>query len=371
MRLPRLNELIPEQERAYLLPIDGDYVVCGPPGTGKTVIALYRAGLTRNDEGSLMLAHSKVLVHYMTGTASREKMAARTSTYNSWFWSTYRRRVGSNPPKGGTAYEYDWTASLMDILAHPPKGAQTSYLIIDEGQDMPQGFYSIVKECARNVTVFADENQRLDYEKNSSIGAICSAFGVDDSSGGLVKLRYNHRNSRPIAELAKSLCVGRTGAPELPDRPGPKPIMRSWPHRKAVCESIVTVAKNAPKKTVGVLLPRQTQVISYANMLSTHLPGRKVQHYVSQGDCDVSKLDFGDGVVTVLTYKSAKGLEFDTVFIPELESYWNQDTTDDENRMTYYVLTSRARERLVMGWIGDTAPKLAGLFAEEHFDWKG
>ena len=373
MRLPRLNDLIPEQEKAYLLPLDGDYVVYGPPGTGKTVIALYRAGLTSDDDATLMLAHSKVLVHYMTGAAGRAKLAARTSTYDAWFCRLYKRRVGRRAPSSADdSWDYDWNTALIDLVQHPGNGDATPYLIIDEGQDMPNGFYTIVKTCARNVSVFADENQRLEHFKNSRISEIAAALGVTKAKGHLVELRYNHRNSRPIAELAGSLCVGLTGVADLPDRAGPKPVMRSWPNRTAVVENIAKMAKNSPKKTIGVLLPRKKQVRSFVNRLEAHLPGRKVQCYVSGDEsCKATSLDFGDGVVTVLCYMSAKGLEFDTVFLPELETYWDQDPTNDVNRMLYYVLTSRARERLILGWTGTKRPRLVELFERKYFDWKG
>ena len=44
VRLPSYEDLSKEQDDGQPTAIrDGDYVVAGPPGTGKTVIALYRA----------------------------------------------------------------------------------------------------------------------------------------------------------------------------------------------------------------------------------------------------------------------------------------------------------------------------------------
>ena len=60
------------------------------------------------------------------------------------------------------------------------------------------------------------------------------------------------------------------------------------------------------------------------------------------------KFDTG-GVITVLCYASAKGLEFDHVFLPELHNLpLNQDDDKDVERMNMYVMTSRARNGLTL-----------------------
>ena len=55
------------------------------------------------------------------------------------------------------------------------------------------------------------------------------------------------------------------------------------------------------------------------------------------------------GVVTVLCYASAKGLEFDHVFLPELHVLpLGQDIDADTQKMNMYVMTSRSRNGLTL-----------------------
>ena len=82
---------------------------------------------------------------------------------------------------------------------------------------------------------------------------------------------------------------------------------------------------------IGVFLPSQKLQVKYFNKLLHRLKdvqGVKVQRYTS-GDKvfgDASTLEFDrPGVVTVLCDSNCKGLEFDAVFIPELQARrWDQ-----------------------------------------------
>lgn len=53
--LPRDRDLTKEQLPIISLPIDEDYVIVGGPGTGKTVMAVYRAGMMRNKKVLLLV----------------------------------------------------------------------------------------------------------------------------------------------------------------------------------------------------------------------------------------------------------------------------------------------------------------------------
>jgi hypothetical protein len=55
---------------------------------------------------------------------------------------------------------------------------------------------------------------------------------------------------------------------------------------------------------------------------------------------------------------SAKGLGFDTVVVPDAHTDAATDPTSAALRMTYYVLTTRARQELHFGYEGGTEPPL-------------
>ncbi len=85
-----------------------------------------------------------------------------------------------------------------------------------------------------------------------------------------------------------------------------------------------------------------------------------VQIYLSGKQTSRSKkreaIEFGTPGVKILTYGSAKGLEFDTVFLPELQSIPG-DPQGDDLRMKFYVMASRAKQTLGLMYTGDSVPK--------------
>jgi superfamily I DNA/RNA helicase len=59
-------------------------------------------------------------------------------------------------------------------------------------------------------------------------------------------------------------------------------------------------------------------------------------------------IQFDRGGIVVINSQSAKGLEFDEVFIADLHEYIIHEQGDERFRKEMYVLISRAKERLFL-----------------------
>jgi superfamily I DNA/RNA helicase len=144
----------------------------------------------------------------------------------------------------------------------------------------------------------------------------------------------------------------RSGIPELPTIVGDKPRVFIADLDSSV-DRIVTYAKNHPNEEIGVLVQyNQTRTKIY-NKLEHRLKGTaiNVQTYGTKPEKhkDASKLAFDmPGTVTVLCFASAKGLEFDAVFLPELQTLRLEGGERDQVRMALYVMCSRARKQLLL-----------------------
>ncbi|HMR01250.1 MAG TPA: 3'-5' exonuclease, partial [Candidatus Gracilibacteria bacterium] len=87
---------------------------------------------------------------------------------------------------------------------------------------------------------------------------------------------------------------------------------------------------------------------------------------------DVDSLDNEDNAITLMTIHSAKGLEFDTVFIigleegllPHSQSLLERDELEEERRLMYVAMTRakqqlfllRAKSRMLYGEVQSSAP---------------
>ena len=84
--LPGIQDLNKDQDEALARPLDGQHLIIGGPGTGKSVVALLRARrLAAEDKNYLILVYN----HLLNG--SNRKLFGSTqsldsNTWEGWFW---------------------------------------------------------------------------------------------------------------------------------------------------------------------------------------------------------------------------------------------------------------------------------------------
>lgn len=357
MRLPAFEDLSKEQDVILNLHLDGNYLVSGPPGTGKSVMALYRAqALTFDDRVPAVLMFSNVLQQYTAQAAADIKVEAFVTTYHKWLWNFWRKQFGSLPPTiVGNPYEPDWAEIAARFMSAPPSRGGLTDLIVDEGQDLPLSFHRIAQFIARNMTVFADENQRL-VEANTTLREIEAAIDANEHH----VLKRNYRNTAEIASVAASYYSGApTGMPDPPVRHGDRPTLRRFGKLNDFVDFVARYLGARTNLSVGVACPNQIVQKKLVNRLEARNLPVPVQAYMFN-DPAHKTLDFTRPAVTIVHYRSLKGLEFDTLFVPELQLV-TDDPTSAATRMRFYVVMSRAREELHLSWSGEgSTPTVVG-----------
>jgi DNA helicase IV len=359
LRLPAFEDLSKEQDLIYNLDLDGNFLVSGPPGTGKSVMALYRAQvLTFDDRDPQLLMFSNVLQQYTAGAAAEVDIAGNVTTFHKWFWNFWKTNFGTTPPTlAGNTFSVDWEEAPVKFLAKPPEVGGLTDLIVDEGQDLPLGFYRIARFVAKNITVFADENQQL-WDENTTLKEIQTAIGAKEH----LELKRNYRNTGEIAAVAASYYVGTpTGIPDPPQRRGERPTLRRFETTDDFVDLVARYASGRTNLNIGVACPDSATQRRLLRLLEGRGLPVPVQAYISQ-DRARRVLDFDKPAVTLVHYRSLKGLEFDTLFVPELQRA-SSDDSSAAIRMMFYVVTSRARDELHLSWsgVGDVPPIVAHL----------
>jgi len=276
-----------------------------------------------------------------------------------------------DPPKLEGGLWIDWEAVYAHISEHDTSLVDSALsqgaVLIDEGQDFPPAFYKalrLLSACgaARGSTkvphpvrcfVLADENQQL-TEYNSTLDQIATALKVAPEHR--YKLLDNFRNTKQIAELARSFFNDVGVLPNLPRRSGPKPTFVAVGDQPALVQRVKTWVVNNPGKEVGVLTfsepGREALYRQLEEILST-VRGREIrlQTYSSRTwqENKAKDLVFDEGdVVTVLNLQSCKGLEFDAAFIADLHQSRMAQQAADRFKMQMFVAVSRARESVTL-----------------------
>lgn len=338
-RLPTFLELSKEQDRVLRNIQECDRsIVAGAPGTGKSVIVLLLSEqMKRRKKEYLCLVYNRVLKKMSSDLVSNLVV----NTWHSWFTGFFRKHCQSFPPQI-KPFQYDWKKILQIFDDKNLEKDSEAFIIIDEGQDMPPEFYDFMDDHFQNVFVAADENQQM-YNTSSCLKEIKT--NLDVSQRQCFELHGNYRNTRQIAKLARTFyCNTRVSPPELPERNGEIPILVDHPDKNALIQRIARRHRVNPDLLIAVLVPNNTSRDHYYQQLK-QMGVEAVYTYSSKFSDQNRPIKFDSGGIVVLNAKSSKGLEFDEVFIAELDQfYFSSDLEAFKKEM--YVLTSRAKEQL-------------------------
>lgn len=340
MKLPAWSELIEEQKQIYEYPLDRSLFVVGPPGSGKTTLAIQRARLIiEASQLTTIITYNRMLRRLISLTTDNNVGA---STMQSFVWRHYYSLAGTNPPtEPYDNYAYDWDTILEKVADIPPSRQIYSHIIIDEGQDLNACFfkYAIAHAC-KTLTVFADDDQAIS-RNSSSKEEIQHAAKLDNP----IVLTENHRNTEEISRLAEHFHNGRLPVARVRRRiKGSLPVLRKISQQIDLAKNISTWYSNFGG-SIGVVVALNESGVSIQNSLRELLPNVRIDMY-SNSKRNENEIDMSKTGITILNMESVKGQEFDAVFLCDLGSFIPCDTNSKKRAM--YMMCCRAKDHLIM-----------------------
>lgn len=341
MRLPTYDELASVEEQLQVLehPLDRSLFVAGPPGSGKTVLALQRARMMAEMHETVpIVTYGRMLRRLLALMQDVDKV--QPSTMHSFISRDYFIRTRARPPTPWhDAYAYQWNDMLGRLQQSPPVGAP---LVVDEGQDLPEGFFIYAsRHVSRTMTVFADDDQALG-DQRTTLEEIKNAAGLDDP----VILKENHRNTPEVARVAEHFHQGRLPAAEVRRRStGELPRLVYSPSTAATAD-LVSNWSRTRGGSIGVIVDRNEDTgARLYDQLVARLPRTRIDIYKSRSPNE-DQIDVLVDGVTILNKKSVKGQEFDSVFVLELERFI--PFANESERRAMYMMCTRARDNLFL-----------------------
>ena len=365
--LPGIHDLSKEQEAVRALPREGQHLIVGGPGTGKTVVALIRARRHQRDQDDYVFLVFNHLLHRASAQLFPGELSG--ATWLAWFHERFTEITGETlplKPAGADGFRpIDWKRVTPIVSPGGPgfteradRGGGTPpivdppFLVIDEGQDMPPQFYgALVALGFERLFVAADQNQQI-RDEHSSRRDIETALGID--AGNVIELRHNYRNCGPVARLARAFHTGDPASPpvDLPSRRGPSAWLCDYapPRFADICRRIVKLVDRDPATLVGVIAPNNEVRERYLDGLRAATGGLdngapRIETFFGQHRPDVR---FDQGGILVLNVQACKGLEFDVAVLADIDRHYVSPGDPDAARKRFYVMVARAREQVIL-----------------------
>ncbi len=349
MRLPTYDEIASDEEQLAVIetPLDQSLFVAGPPGSGKTVLAVHRAQMLAKAGHSVVLVTYNRMLRRLIVQLIEEEKNVHIKTMHSFVGCHYCNQTNSDTVPSFRDYEYDWS-SIFTTLQHYDVQYSLTHVIVDEGQDLPKNFFRYLRDfVATTIIVFADEEQALS-DKHSTLRDIKEAAGLGDP----VLLKYNHRNRPEIARVGEYFHAGSIPIPIVKrEALGELPEVRLY-REDGMVGLIANWYRNRSGR-IGVAVVRNDTGEIFCAQLQAQLPREDVYLYTNTRSNE-NRIDLlGNGII-ILNVNSIKGQEFDTVFVMEFDQLLLRSSEVNQRKM--YMLCARARDHLFLMYEGDHVP---------------
>jgi superfamily I DNA/RNA helicase len=319
-----------------ILAIDYDgphhLLITGCPGSGKTTVSMMRAQRLVNMNSQILVITFQNLLKTSLLNIAENNLKTKIHTFLRWYKDKF---VYLNPND-------DETAMLNSMNGW--NGVDE--IIIDEGQDFESRVYrSLLKKCKR-ISVGADNAQRVHSsglkveEIKEEINRVGSVYPIH--------LLYNYRNTFEVYNFARyflpfnerannNLAIDR-----IPKGKGIKPSLFLVQNEEQRLNQLKILLTDSGDRNIAILVNQIAEVNMYHKVISDM--GFKCSKYTS-----LSPIGNEIENIIVTTFISAKGLEFQVVIMPTMET---KNGTDEQ----YYIACTRAKENLFLIAKGETIP---------------
>ncbi|MGO6685629.1 ATP-binding domain-containing protein [Rhizobium leguminosarum] len=356
-----ISDLDDDQKKVIALPKDGNHLILGPAGCGKTNLLLLRAIFL--DKAGVpditILTFGRVLKEFLVAGATNYPLPSdRVQTYVQWGINL----LTSN----GIAFED--SGDFSEVRARLKEGLRElaklnksinirDCILLDEAQDYSAEEIEIISSFADQIYAVGDDRQRI----TDAIGGLGA---LEKKCGAPVVLRHHYRNGRKICRVADGIrneidsengmeAWSKYNEQELESSVRHHPNLALADQAAAAISEIANQLIAYPDEAIGVLCPKQEDAIAVANIM-----------LASSIRYDVQMQNFATGYshfepnrrVIVTTLNSAKGLEFRAVHLLGME---NLSRMGSRQKNLAYTGVTRAKTSLRVYYNKSVPPYLA------------
>ena len=310
--------------------IDKSMIVAGCAGSGKSVIAMYKAQQILESKGDVILiAYTKSLNRYM-------RQGKENSLDERFF------------------YHWQWIDQGM------PKA---DYIIVDEIQDFDREEIMQFINAARKCFFFFGDTAQSIYrafgKETLTIDQISSMTGIKVS-----RLYNNYRLPKPIAKITQEYLglteednVRKYSESLYLSKENALPVFVECHSRQEQIDCIISIIRKNKYRNVGILVPENDLILEIMNAFTSEKFACEFKFNAGYNDFrNKDTLNFKTEYPKLMTYHSAKGLQFETVILPFYQGANNLD-----EKKSLYVAMTRTYRHLYVLYNGDMLKPLKGV----------
>lgn len=319
----RESELDDFQHSLVTRRLDSSMVVSGCAGSGKSVIALHKAKAIQEQKMGTyrFIVFTKALDKYMSDGI---------------------RTLGLTP--ANFTYYEDWKKHGCQIA---------DFMIVDEAQDFDRSEIEALMKANKACFFFGDSSQSM-YKSLKTTLSIPEIVGLTKFEPKT--LEFNYRLPKKVARLAALVGEG-DGMADLECRCREEgaelPHIDRYPSLETQLDAVHRITANRHFEDVGILFPTNNDVKAAYKYLRSK--GANVEaKYEDKQNWSQSKMDLDFSQTNsnpkLMTYHSAKGLQFESVFLPDCHASLPRD------RSRLYVALTRTYQSLYIMHTGHLSP---------------
>jgi len=321
--------------------LDQSLVVTGCAGSGKSIIALHKAKQIQNELNTdyQVIVFTKSLSNYMNSAKEELNLTGRFTYHYQW------KKMGC------------------------PK---SDYIIVDEIQDFTkEEIDEFINASKKHFCFFGDTAQSIFDGLKPTLSIKDIAFGT-----GLIPfpLYFNYRLPKPVAKITEGYIGVETKYNDGTYKSQVNTIPRiiEYNNYEEQIKAIIRIIKTRGLTDVGIFFPTNPEVLSASKALSDAGINNEIR-YNDKIDWKASKntLNFESSNPKLMTYHSAKGLQFETVFLPNCTI--EADGMGLSKQKSLYVAMTRTYDNLYILHSGNLSSFISGsvpvnLYKTTEFD---
>ncbi len=363
----------------------GCQLILGPAGSGKTLILVHQAAClyAKKPEEMRMLfvCYNISLVHYIKRLLAAKGVplgsrGVEVLQYNELCGKLLDEKITHEGEKS----DYFDLITQMSLEAVKTSNLKYDAIFVDEGQDFSSDMAKvIIGLLSLSYSLFS-----VAFDERQSIyGAVCDWVNIHERQWQIQKLKHIYRNTHEISELALKVinesAVNELTTSEIAFLPenfgihGPDPVVIGGRTGEEilgfVADEIASLSANedVPFSEIAVLYISRKSPYSRDSVLPEEicnvLESKGIlAEWMSEDYRSKKSYDITTEKVCVSTVHSVKGLDYDTVFIIGLESFFECRWNEAVKKSLFHIALTRARRQAYFAVLDSTKEiKLGGL----------